>query len=53
MQNKENIKRAKEAIGRVVKIVFKEARLKVTSEDIVARKTLSEKALKESINNKY
>jgi len=53
LQNNENIKRAKEAIGKVVKIVFKEARLKITREDIEARKYLSNKALKESKENKY
>jgi len=53
LENNENIKRAKEAIGKVVKIVFKEARLKITPEDILSRKTLSETALEDSKKNKY
>lgn len=46
-ENKENIKRAKEAIGRVVKIEFKEKRDKITEDDIKARLILADEALKE------
>jgi len=46
-ENKENIKRAKDAIGRVVKIEFKEKRDKITEADIQARFTLANEALKE------
>lgn len=37
MQNAQNIERAKKAIGKVVKIEFKEARDKVTNEDLKLR----------------
>lgn len=52
-ENKENIKRAKEAIGRVVKIEFKEKRDKITEEDIQARATLANEALKEIKNSSF
>lgn len=47
LQNNENIERAKEAIGRVVKIEFKERRTSITDEDKKERFSLSEKALVE------
>jgi len=51
--NKENIKRAKEAIGRVVKIIFKEKRGEVTKEDLEARKNIANQVLTELNNSKY
>lgn len=51
MGNNENIKKAKEAIWKVVKIEFKEERTEITPEDIEERKELSEKALEESRKN--
>lgn len=56
MQNSENIERAKEAIGKVVKIEFKELREKITEADILERKALAEEAyenLKKSWENFY
>ncbi len=52
-ENKENIKRAKDAIGRVVKIEFKEKRDKVTEADIQARLALAKEALKEAKNSSF
>ncbi len=42
LQNSENIQRAKDAIGKVVKIEFKELRTEIEQEDIESRKILSE-----------
>jgi len=53
LANKENIERAKEAIGRVVKIVFKEKRPKITQEDLDFRKKIQQDALNELLNSKY
>jgi protein-export membrane protein SecD len=47
LENNENIEKAKAAIWKVVKIEFKETRTEITEEDIVARKTLAEKAIEE------
>lgn len=47
LENNENIEKAKKAIWKVVKIEFKEKRTEITDEDLVARKTLAEKALEE------
>lgn len=46
-ENKENIQRAKDAIWKVVKIVFKEKRSLIIQEDLIIRKNLAEKALAE------
>jgi len=51
--NKENIQRAKEAIGRVVKIVFKEKRGKITQADLDERKNIANQALVELNDSKY
>ncbi len=51
--NKENIKRAKEAIGRVVKIVFKERRKEITKKDLELRQEIAKKALEELKKSKY
>jgi len=51
--NKQNIARAKEAIGRVVKIIFKEKRPKITQSDLDFRKKIENDALKELENSKY
>ena len=53
LENSEKIEKAKEAIGRIVKIEFKEARNIITPEDIKARKELSNKALDELKSSKY
>lgn len=53
LENNENIKRAKEAIWRVVKIEFKEAREFVSDEDIEARKALANSVLSEAKDNNY
>lgn len=52
-QNQENIKKAKEAIGRVVRIEFKEKRKSITEADIKERSTLAQTALKEFQESKY
>lgn len=52
-QNQENIKKAKEAIGRVVRIEFKEKRKSITDADIKERSTLAQTALKEFQESKY
>jgi len=52
LENSENIEKAKKAIWNVVKIEFKEKRTKITEEDLLARKTLAEKAIDE-INNDW
>jgi len=52
-ENELNIKRAKEAIGRVMKIEFKEARTQVTTEDIEAREQISKDLLTEASTSKY
>lgn len=51
--NKENITRAKEAIGRVVKIIFKEKRPEITQADLDFRKKIENDALKELETSKY
>ncbi len=51
--NKQNIQRAKEAIGRVVKIIFKEKRPEITQADLDFRKKIESDALKELENSKY
>ena len=52
-ENKENIKKAKDAIGKVVKIEFKELRTEITEEDKAERKTIAEAILKEVQNSAY
>lgn len=47
LENSDNIEKAKKAIWKVVKIVFKEKRLKITDDDIKARETLAQSALSE------
>ena len=53
LENSENIEKAKEAIGRVVKIEFKEERTKITPEDIKVRKDLADKVKLELKSSKY
>jgi len=53
LENSENIKKAKEAIWKVVKIEFKEKRKNITEADIAARKVLAEDALNEIKNWEY
>lgn len=48
-----NIKRAKEAIGKVMKIEFKQKRTQVTPEDLAQRKTLARELLTEAKSSKY
>ncbi len=52
-ENQKNIQRAKEAIGKVVKIEFRELRTKITEEDKKERKDIANKLLQEAKNNKY
>lgn len=47
MENSENIEKAKEAIGRVVKISFKELRWEITDEDLEKREQIAQDALEE------
>ncbi len=51
--NKQNIERAKKAIGRVVKIVFKERRKEVTQKDLDFRKKIQKDVLAELESSKY
>ncbi len=53
LENSKNIKKAKEAIWRVVKIEFKERRDKITDEDKKQRKELAKKAIEELKSSKY
>lgn len=48
-----NIKRAKEAIGRVMRIEFKEQRIWVTQEDREERQTLAENLLQEALGSRH
>lgn len=52
-ENDLNIKRAKEAIGRVMKIEFKEARGEVTQADLEERHALSLQLLQEAKESQY
>lgn len=52
-ENELNIKRAKEAIWRVMKIEFKEARTEITPEDLQLREQLSKDLFLEAKNSKY
>lgn len=52
-ENELNIKRAKEAIGRVMKIEFKEARWVIIQEDLLERQELAEALLTEAQESKY
>ena len=52
-ENNENIKRAKEAIWKVVKIEFKELRSEVTQEDIEQRYQIAVDALEEIKTSEY
>ena len=52
-ENDANIERAKEAIGKVVKIEFREERLTTSDEDLAARKELADTALTEISNSTY
>lgn len=47
LENTENIQKAKEAIGKVVKIEFKERRTDITDADLQERKDLADGALEE------
>lgn len=53
LENNENIERAKEAIWKVVKIEFKEARDKISDEDLIARKKIAEDFLDELKSSEY
>lgn len=53
LENNENIQKAKDAIGKVVKIEFRERRDEITQEDIDARKVLAESILKEVKSSNY
>ncbi len=53
LENSENIKRAKEAIWKVVKIEFKEERRVVTDDDVIERKKIADNALLDSKENTY
>ncbi|MDD3645878.1 MAG: protein translocase subunit SecD [Candidatus Gracilibacteria bacterium] len=53
LENSENIKRAKEAIGRVVKIVFKERRKEITEDDLAMREKISTDLLNELQTSQY
>ena len=52
-ENDANIQRAKNAIGKVVKIEFRELRDEVTEEDIQARATLADESLAEFTESEY
>jgi len=52
-EDKINIERAKKAIWKVMKIVFKERRTEVTQKDIEDRKDIAIKSLEELKNSKY
>lgn len=52
-ENSENIERAKAAIGKVVKIEFKESRNSITQQDIDDRKSQIDQAYKEIIESNY
>ncbi|USN58531.1 MAG: hypothetical protein H6767_09970 [Candidatus Peribacteria bacterium] len=52
-ENSENIRRAKEAIGRVVKIEFKELRQEITEADINARNELAYQISEELSQSEY
>lgn len=52
-ENELNIKRAKEAIWKVMKIEFKEQRNEITPEDIKQREDIADKFLTEALNSKY
>lgn len=51
-EDKLNIERAKKAIWKVTKIVFKERRIKITQADLDARKEIAQKAFEESNKQK-
>lgn len=53
LENNENIQKAKAAIGKVVKIEFKERRTEVTDADREERKTLADKVLSEVTDSPY
>ncbi len=52
-ENERNIIRAKEAIGRVMKIEFKELRTQITAEDREERLNISQRLLQESLSSDY
>ncbi|MBW7954836.1 protein translocase subunit SecD [Candidatus Gracilibacteria bacterium] len=52
-ENEANIKRAKDAIGKVMKIEFKEQRNEVTQKDLEERKILADNFLKEAKTSEY
>lgn len=52
-ENELNIKRAKEAIWKVMKIEFKELRTEITPEDLAQRKEIALNLLDEAKNSKY
>lgn len=51
LENTENIKKAKEAIWKVVKIEFKEARTSITANDIKERKTIADNWLTKALTS--
>lgn len=51
LENGENIKKAKEAIWKVVKIEFKERRTQIVEADLIERKTLADAAFEEIQNS--
>lgn len=53
LENSENIKKAKEAIWKVVKIEFKERRTEITQEDRIQRQKLAEKVFEEISSSTY
>lgn len=53
LENKENIERAKEAIGRVVKIIFKERRTTISQEDLDQRENIAIDLLTELEDSNY
>ncbi|MDD5770450.1 MAG: hypothetical protein PHE25_05770 [Candidatus Gracilibacteria bacterium] len=52
-ENDLNIKRAKDTIGKVMKIEFKEKRIEITPEDIKERRYISQNLLNEALTSKY
>lgn len=52
-ENELNIKRAKEAIWKVMKIEFKERRTEITQDDLAERKKISDELLAEATSSKY
>lgn len=53
LENDENIKRAKDAIWKVVKIEFKEKRTEVSIDDLEERQSIASEALDEALNSDF